>query len=71
MHGKAVCCHQAERGSIIKLLHDLLIDSNMTIIADAMVVSEFTDRPDGVVFKLYLQVGTNSSQCSVSQCTQV
>ena len=69
MHGKAMCYHQAERDSIIKLLCDLLIDSNATVIANAMVVSEFADRPDGVVFKLHLQVGTNSLQCSVSQCT--
>ncbi|KAH9989055.1 armadillo-type protein [Russula compacta] len=41
----------------VELLRDLLVDSNATIVANAVAaLSEIADRPDGVVFKLNLPV---------------
>lgn len=48
---------KAERGGFVELLRDLLVDSNATVVANAVAaLSEIADRPDGVVFKLNLTV---------------
>jgi AP-2 complex subunit beta-1 len=48
---------KAERGGFVELLRDLLVDGNATVVANAVAaLSEIADRPDGVVFKLDLQV---------------
>jgi AP-2 complex subunit beta-1 len=48
---------KAERGGFVELLRDLLVDSNATVVANAVAaLSEIADRPDGVVFKLNLPV---------------
>jgi AP-2 complex subunit beta-1 len=48
---------KAERGGFVELLRDLLVDSNATVVANAVAaLSEIADRPDGVVFKLNLAI---------------
>ncbi len=48
---------KAERGGFVELLRDLLVDSNATVVANAVAaLSEIADRPDGVVFKLNMPV---------------
>ena len=48
---------KAERGGFVKLLRDLLVDSNATVVANAVAaLCEIADQPDGVVFKLNLAV---------------
>jgi vesicle coat complex subunit len=48
---------KAEKGGFVELLRDLLVDSNATVVANAVAaLSEIADRPDGVVFKLNLPV---------------
>ena len=48
---------KAERGGFVELLRDLLVDGNATVVANAVAaLSEIADRPDGVVFKLNLQI---------------
>ena len=50
---------KAERGGFVELLRDLLVDSNATVVANAVAaLSEIADRPDGVVFKLNLPVAS-------------
>jgi vesicle coat complex subunit len=64
---------KAERGSFVELLRDLLVDSNATVVANAVAaLSEIADRPDGVVFKLNLPVANKliaalgeSSECVI------
>lgn len=46
---------RAERGGFVALLSDLMLDSNATVVANAVAaLSEIGDRPDGVIFKLTL-----------------
>ncbi|KAI0306363.1 Adaptor protein complex beta subunit [Multifurca ochricompacta] len=48
---------KAERGGFVELLRDLLVDSNATVVANAVAaLSEISDRQDGVLFKLNLPV---------------
>jgi AP-2 complex subunit beta-1 len=48
---------KAERGGFVELLRDLLVDSNATVVANAVAaLSEIADRPDGVVFKLNMPI---------------
>jgi vesicle coat complex subunit len=48
---------KAEKGGFVELLRDLLVDSNATVVANAVAaLCEIADRPDGVVFKLNLPV---------------
>jgi AP-2 complex subunit beta-1 len=53
----AADARKAERGGFVELLRDLLVDSNATVVANAVAaLCEIADRPDGVVFKLNLAV---------------
>ncbi|KAJ2930827.1 hypothetical protein H1R20_g6274, partial [Candolleomyces eurysporus] len=46
---------RAEKGGFVEMLRDLLLDSNATVVANAVAaLSEIGDRPDGVIFKLNL-----------------
>ncbi|KAJ3733045.1 adaptin N terminal region-domain-containing protein [Lentinula guzmanii] len=46
---------KAERGGFVELLRDLMLDSNATVVANAVAaLSEIGDRQDGVIFKLNL-----------------
>ncbi|CCL99124.1 uncharacterized protein FIBRA_01138 [Fibroporia radiculosa] len=48
---------KAERGGFVELLRDLLLDTNATVVANAVAaLSEIGDRQDGVIFKLNLTV---------------
>jgi AP-2 complex subunit beta-1 len=48
---------KAERGGFVQLLSELLADGNATVVANAVAaLSEIADRPDGVVFKLNMQI---------------
>jgi vesicle coat complex subunit len=64
---------KAEKGGFVENLRDLLVDSNATVVANAVAaLSEIADRPDGVVFKLNLPIANKliaalgeSSECVV------
>ncbi|PBK96808.1 Adaptor protein complex beta subunit [Armillaria gallica] len=46
---------KAEKGGFVELLRDLMLDSNATVVANAVAaLSEIGDRQDGVIFKLNL-----------------
>lgn len=46
---------RAEKAGFVELLRDLMLDSNATVVANAVAaLSEIGDRQDGVVFKLNL-----------------
>ncbi|KAF9564684.1 Adaptor protein complex beta subunit [Agrocybe pediades] len=46
---------RAEKGGFVELLRDLMLDSNATVVANAVAaLSEIGDRQDGVIFKLNL-----------------
>ena len=45
----------AEKGGFVDMLRDLMLDSNATVVANAVAaLSEIGDRQDGVIFKLNL-----------------
>ena len=49
--------HKAEKGGFVEMLRDLLLDSNATVVSNAVAaLSEIGDRQDGVIFKLNLTV---------------
>jgi AP-2 complex subunit beta-1 len=44
---------KAEKGGFVELLRDLMLDSNATVVANAVAaLIEIGDRQDGVIFKL-------------------
>ncbi|TFK29899.1 adaptor protein complex AP-1 [Coprinopsis marcescibilis] len=46
---------RAEKGGFVEMLRDLMLDSNATVVANAVAaLTEIGDRPDGVIFKLNL-----------------
>jgi vesicle coat complex subunit len=46
---------RAEKGGFVEMLRDLMLDSNATVVANAVAaLSEIGDRQDGVMFKLNL-----------------
>jgi vesicle coat complex subunit len=46
---------RAEKGGFVEMLRDLMLDSNATVVANAVAaLSEIGDRQDGVIFKLNL-----------------
>lgn len=46
---------RAEKGGFVEMLRDLMLDSNATVVANAVAaLSEIGDRPDGVIFRLNL-----------------
>ncbi|RPD66055.1 Adaptor protein complex beta subunit [Lentinus tigrinus ALCF2SS1-7] len=48
---------KAEKGGFVEMLRDLLLDTNATVVANAVAaLSEIGDRQDGVIFKLNLTV---------------
>lgn len=48
---------KAERGGFVEMLRDLMVDSNATVVANAIAaLCEIGDRPDGVIFKLNLTI---------------
>jgi AP-2 complex subunit beta-1 len=48
---------KAERGGFVEMLRDLLLDSNATVVSNAVAaLSEIGDRQDGVTFRLNLTV---------------
>lgn len=48
---------KAEKGGFVEQLRDLLLDTNATVVANAVAaLSEIGDRQDGVIFKLNLTV---------------
>jgi AP-2 complex subunit beta-1 len=48
---------KAERHGFVEMLRDLLLDTNATVVSNAVAaLSEIGDRPDGVIFKLNLTV---------------
>ncbi|CAL1704847.1 unnamed protein product [Somion occarium] len=48
---------KAEKGGFVEMLRDLLLDSNATVVSNAVAaLSEIGDRQDGVIFKLNLTV---------------
>ncbi|TCD69745.1 hypothetical protein EIP91_006512 [Steccherinum ochraceum] len=48
---------RAEKGGFVEMLRDLLVDSNATVVANAVAaLSEIGDRQDGVIFRLNLTV---------------
>ena len=62
---------KAEKGGFVEQLRDLLLDSNATVVSNAVAaLSEIGDRQDGVIFKLNLTVANKllaalgeSSEC--------
>ena len=51
---------KAERGGFVEMLRDLLLDSNATVVSNAVAaLSEIGDRQDGVTFRLNLTVANN------------
>lgn len=50
---------KAEKGGFVEMLRDLLLDSNATVVSNAVAaLSEIGDRQDGVVFKLSATIAT-------------
>lgn len=50
---------KAEKGGFVELLRDLMVDSNATVVSNAIAaLSEIGDRQDGVVFKLNLTIAS-------------
>lgn len=48
---------KAERSGFVEMLRDLLLDTNATVVANAVAaLSEIGDRQDGVIFRLNLTV---------------
>lgn len=48
---------KAEKAGFVEMLRDLLVDSNATVVSNAVAaLSEIGDRQDGVIFKLNLAV---------------
>ena len=48
---------KAERGGFVEMLRDLMLDTNATVVSNAVAaLSEIGDRQDGVIFKLNLTV---------------
>ncbi|KAL4248120.1 AP complex subunit beta [Abortiporus biennis] len=48
---------KAEKGGFVEMLRDLLVDSNATVVSNAVAaLSEIGDRQDGVIFKLNLTI---------------
>lgn len=48
---------KAEKGGFVEMLRDMMLDSNATVVANAVAaLSEIGDRPDGVIFKLNLTI---------------
>lgn len=48
---------KAEKGGFVEMLRDLLLDTNATVVSNAVAaLSEIGDRQDGVIFKLNLTV---------------
>jgi AP-2 complex subunit beta-1 len=46
---------RAEKAGFVEMLRDLMLDSNATVVANAVAaLSEIGDRHDGVIFKLNL-----------------
>lgn len=46
---------RVERGGFVEKLRSLLLDSNATVVANAVAaLTEIGDRPDGVIFRLDL-----------------
>ena len=46
---------RAEKSGFVEMLRDLMLDSNATVVANAVAaLSEIGDRQDGVIFKLNL-----------------
>lgn len=46
---------RAEKGGFVEMLRDLMLDSNATVVANAVAaLSEIGDRQDGVIFRLNL-----------------
>jgi vesicle coat complex subunit len=62
---------RAEKGGFVELLRDLMLDSNATVVANAVAsLSEIGDRQDGVIFRLNYQTANKllaalpeSSEC--------
>lgn len=49
----------AEKEGFVELIRDLLLDSNATVVANAVAaLCEIGDRPDGVIFKITFTVAT-------------
>ncbi|KAI6039036.1 adaptin N terminal region-domain-containing protein [Pisolithus marmoratus] len=50
---------KAERAGFVEMLRDMLLDSNATVVANAVAaLSEIGDRQDGVIFRLNLTVAS-------------
>lgn len=48
---------KAEKGGFVEMLRDLMVDSNATVVANAVAaLTEIGDRQDGVIFKLNLTI---------------
>ncbi|THH12750.1 hypothetical protein EW146_g7401 [Bondarzewia mesenterica] len=48
---------KAEKGGFVEMLRDLMLDSNATVVSNAIAaLSEIGDRQDGVVFKLNMTI---------------
>ncbi|EIN07396.1 Adaptor protein complex beta subunit [Punctularia strigosozonata HHB-11173 SS5] len=48
---------RAEKGGFVEMLRDLLLDSNATVVSNAVAaLTEIGDRYDGVIFKLNLSI---------------
>ena len=46
---------RAEKGGFVEILRDLMLDSNATVVANAVAaLTEVGDRQDGVIFRLNL-----------------
>ncbi|KAH8106702.1 adaptin N terminal region-domain-containing protein [Cristinia sonorae] len=61
---------RAEKGGFVEMLRDLLVDSNATVVANAVAaLSEIGDRQDGVIFKLNLTV-TNKLLAALGESSE-
>lgn len=64
---------RAEKGGFVEILRDLMLDSNATVVANAVAaLTEVGDRQDGVIFKLNLTTANmlltalgESSECVI------
>ncbi|KAK7693607.1 hypothetical protein QCA50_003176 [Cerrena zonata] len=61
---------KAEKGGFVEQLRDLLLDSNATVVSNAVAaLSEIGDRQDGVIFKLNLVVA-NKLLAALSEASE-
>jgi AP-2 complex subunit beta-1 len=66
----AADARRTEKAGFVELLRDLMLDSNATVVANAVAaLSEIGDRPDGVIFRLNLATA-NKLVAAISESSE-